>query len=893
MFRLILAIGLTAAAVPAFAQTTAAIDTHSQSAEDTSNLYARKTLHAVRIAGDKPVIDGKLDEAAWRLAPMATDFIQSQPNPGKPASQKTEVRFAYDDDAVYVAARMYDTHPDSMVAQLARRDNDIYSEWLLVAIDSYFDRRTAFTFGLNPKGVKMDVLLYDDTNDDESWDAVWDGAARMDSLGWTAEFRIPLSQLRFSKAADGGETIWGIEFLRKIARTNEEAFWAPLRKDANAVVSAFGDLRGISGLQPPRRMEVLPYTMSRLVRAPGEDANPFYHSSDGAVGAGADVKLGVTSDLTLTATINPDFGQIEADPSVVNLTAYETFFPEKRPFFVEGFDIFNARIGVGDGDSGNESLFYSRRIGRSPQGDVPDEAQFSDYPQAATILGAAKLSGKTKNGWSVGALSALTARESATYIDELGGRAQSVVEPMTHYGVGRVIKDFNKGQDAFGAVFTATNRDLPANLQFLRANAYTGGITGRHRWQKGNFELNGFMFGSYVNGDTSAINRTQRSSAHYFQRPDNDYVDYDPARTSLGGYAGGVEFLKMGGGHWRYAAVINARTPGFETNDLGFMQNADQILQVAFVGYNEYKPSKHFNRWNVNLNQWTSHTFGGELNSFAGNINGSAELKNTAEVWWGVRRAESVLSDGALRGGPMLRKPGSKGFNAGYDSNERKKLNYWFSINYNNEDDTNGSSIGIWPGMRFRASNQVELRLNPGFSIDNGAWQYVTTTKANGADRYVFASMRQVTTSLTMRLSYTFSPNLSLQLYAEPFISAGDYSDLKEVADPRARSFGNRFRTYTHATYHAADNEYAVDRDGNGTTDFTLGNPDFNYRALRSNMVLRWEYRPGSALFLVWSQGRERANDYGDFSLGRDADRLFGAMPTNVLMIKASYWLGL
>ncbi|HUP90147.1 MAG TPA: DUF5916 domain-containing protein [Longimicrobiales bacterium] len=826
--------------------------------------------HAIRLNGEKPNVDGQLSENVWQTAQPISSFTQFKPNPGDPSKQKTELRFAYDDDALYIAARMFDSHPDSIVAQLARRDDDIFSDWILVAIDSYYDRRTAFAFGVNARGVKRDMLLYDDTNDDDSWDAVWDGASRIDSLGWTAEFRIPLSQLRFSAPKAGQEMIWGAQALRVIARYNEESFWAPTKPDGNALVSAFGDLVGVSGLKPPRRAEVLPYSMSRLVRAPGERANPFYHSNESSLGAGADLKLGVTSDLTLTATINPDFGQVEADPSVVNLTAYETFFPEKRPFFIEGFDIFRAGIGVGDGDGGNEALFYSRRIGRAPQGDAPDVADYSDMPSSATILGAAKLSGKTKSGWSVGLLSAATAEEKAKFF---GGGADGVatVEPFTHYGVARVIKDFDKGQSALGAVVTTVNRDLPENLTFLRSSAYAGGVNGRKRWKNGDYQLSGFVYTSRVAGDTAAINRTQRSSARYYQRPDNDYVDYDPTRTSLDGVGAGAEFFKMGGGHWRYAAAVNVRTPGFEVNDLGFMPGSDRALQVAFVGYNEFTPSKHFNRWNVNVNQWQSWTFGGERTGFGGNWNASAELKNTADVWAGMNREQEALSISALRGGPAFLRPGSTGWNVGYDSDERKAVNYWIDLSGGKEDDGNGKRLSVYPGVRIRASKQMELRLNPGVTWESTGWQYVSTETANNQPAYVFGSLDQITTSLTLRMSYTFTPDISLQLYAQPFISAGDFSDFRQVNNPRAANYVDRFKPYSGQ----------------------VENPDFNYRAMRSNAVLRWEYRPGSSLFLVWSQGREASVDIGDYAFSRDSRGLLRAQPTNVLLIKASYWLGL
>ena len=868
MFRSLVLLSMLAFALPAFAQTRG-IPAPSQ---DTPNAYARKSLSAVRLTGPAPSIDGKLDELVWREAPAGSDFVQMKPKPGEPSAQKTEVRFAYDDDAVYVGVRLHDTRPDSIVAQLARRDQEIYSDWVYICLDSYFDRRTGFVFGMNPKGVRIDLLLYDDTNDDESWDAIWDGAARQDSAGWTAEFRIPLSQLRYSSKLSGDQIVWGMNVLRKIARTEEESFWSPIAPDQNALVSAFGELQGLSGLKSPRRMELVPYSMSRVVRAPGDASDPFFQKNDAALGLGADLKFGLTSDLTVTATINPDFGQVEADPSVVNLTAYETFFPEKRPFFVEGFDIFRAGIGVGDGDSGNESLFYSRRIGRAPQGGLPDDAEYSNMPQSATILGAAKLSGKTRGGWSVGALSAVTGRETAKYYDEDGALGEAVVEPLTHYGVGRIIKDFGGGNSAIGGVFTSVNRDLPSELSFLREIAFAGGITGRHSWQNRNFRLSGFIVGSHVTGDTAAINRTQRSSARFFQRPDNDHTEYDPTRTSLSGYAAGFEFFKIGGGHWRYAVALNARSPGFEVNDLGFMQNADQILQVAYVGYDQYKPGKHVRRWSVNVNQWTGWNFGGDNNSFAGNVNGNIEFHNAWDMWYSVNRDNARVSEGALRGGPLLRMPGRTGFNIGFDSDERKAFNYWLSLSYWAEDETDGRSIGIHPGTRFRLGNRAELRLSPSISLDRRSAQYIDTVSDERGESFLFGSMNQVTTSLTTRLSYTFTPTLSLQVYAEPFISAGDYQSFMRVNDPRADRFDERFTSYDASR---------------------VENPDFNFRALRSNAVLRWEYRPGSALFLVWSQGRVASSEYGDYDFSRDADRLFSAKGTNVLLIKATYWLGI
>ncbi|MBI4545328.1 MAG: carbohydrate binding family 9 domain-containing protein, partial [Gemmatimonadetes bacterium] len=442
---------------------------------------ARREIEAVRVRTTPPVIDGRLDDEAWTAASAATGFTQLEPRPGEPATQLSEARIAYDEDAIYVAARLPDTHPDSIVAQLSRRDDEVHSDWFYVAFDSYHDRRTAFVFAVNPRGVKLDAFLYNDTQDDESWDAVWDVATRIDSAGWTAEFRIPLSQLRFSAVGESAapEYRWGVNFARRIARRNEFSFWAPVPPDASGLVSLFGELTGLRGLRPPRRLELLPYSVARLTREPGEAANLFYRENALFGSLGADLKYGITSDLTLTASLNPDFGQVEADPSQVNLTAYESFFPEKRPFFIEGADIFQFGIGLGDGDSGSEQLFYSRRVGRPPQHTPSAAGGFVDVPAATTIQGAAKLSGKTRAGWSVGVLSALTAAEEARLADSLGAARRQAAEPLSHYGVARLIKDFRQGQSALGAILTAANRRLDDQaFDFLPSAGYAAGVDG-------------------------------------------------------------------------------------------------------------------------------------------------------------------------------------------------------------------------------------------------------------------------------------------------------------------------------------------------------------------------------------------------------------------------------
>src|SRR5437868_12263712 len=376
---------------------------------------AVRSMRASRLTGSIS-IDGKLDEPAWATATPSSDFTQSYPKVGAKPTDPTEVRVLYDDDALYVGVRMFDTRPDSIAAQLARRDaSGIYSDWLHVMVDSYRDRRTSFRFSVNPRGVQKDVLEFDDRNgEDLNWDAVWQVATRIDSIGWTAEYRIPFSQLRFGGAQQGAERIWGFQVMRDVARRNERDSWSPWKTTDPGFVSFEGDLAGLVDVPTPSRLEVMPYLSTKLTRAPGDPANPFYKTNAAKPSAGADVTYGLPGGLTLTASVNPDFGQVEVDPAVVNLSAYETFFPEKRPFFVEGANIFNIGSINGGPGYGNQQIFYSRRIGRPPQRFV--SGQFVDAPDATTIIGAAKVTGKV-GGWTVGLLNALTAEEKARVVD--------------------------------------------------------------------------------------------------------------------------------------------------------------------------------------------------------------------------------------------------------------------------------------------------------------------------------------------------------------------------------------------------------------------------------------------------------------------------------------------
>ncbi|MFC1660853.1 DUF5916 domain-containing protein [Gemmatimonadota bacterium] len=841
-------------------------------------------LPAVRVQGQALEIDGLLDEEVWRGAPVATDFIQLEPEEGDPATERTEVRVLYGEVALFVSFRAFDSSPDSIAAQLTRRDQDSYSDRVHVLIDSYFDRRTAFHFSVNPVGAKVDIYRFDDTEEDSSWDAVWEVGTTIDREGWTAEFRIPYSQLRFGNHED---QTWGINFAREIARKNETATWAPIRQSDAAIVSKFGQLRGLRDLGSPKRLELRPFSLAKVTRGPGEVENPFYQKTGFFSSAGLDLKYGLTNDLTLDVTVNPDFGQVEADPAQVNLTAFESFFPEQRPFFIEGAAIYNFSIGVGGGDLGSESLFYSRRIGRPPQGWVDPQSGYSDVPDASTIMGAWKLSGKTRGGWSIGLLHAVTAEEAAEVSAGGGPRFQSPVEPLSNYGVARIQKDFRAGKSAVGFIGTAANRDKGvADDLLLRSGAFAGGIDFRHRFAEDRYSITGYLLGSRVTGSEDAIYLTQRSPSRYFQRPDAGHTTLDPARTSLSGWAGNLHFGKIGGGFWNWGTLLAAKSPGFEPNDLGFQREADLLLHVGYFGYNHYTPSDRLRQWNISNSVWHGYTFGGERVATGFNTNGSVTLNSYWGARIGINHDFEVFSDGTLRGGPLIRRgPRTSGW-LGFFSDQRKPVLVDWNNNWSVVRESDSWSLNTSLNVRWRPSGRANLSLGPFFDRTTNDLQWVERVSLDG-EHFVFGRIQQKTAGLTGRVDFTFTPELTLQVYAQPFVSAGQYSDFKQVAEPRAKTYRDRFH---RLDFRTENDRHWSDLDENGAEE-SFRNPDFNLQQFRSNVVLRWEYRPGSLLYLVWSQGRDRSTQDGRFDFEENLSNLFKQDAENVFMLKVSYWI--
>ncbi len=848
--------------------------------------------HASRATPGTPELDGRLDEAAWARAELISDFTQRDPEEGAAASERTEARVLYDDGAIYIGIRAYDSEPQAIVGQLTRRDQFSPSDWLIVSIDSYRDRRTAFRFAVNPAGVERDVYLFDDTDEDDSWNAVWDVATSVDDEGWVAEFRIPFSQLRFSEAS---QQVWGFNIERIIQRKNETVQWKPISKESSGWVSEFGELAGISGIKPPRRLELLPYVVGTQAYTPIEEGNPFRTGSAFEGTFGGDLRYGLTNSLTLNLTLNPDFGQVEADPSVVNLSAFETFFQEKRPFFVEGSNIFN--FAVSEINGGFEQLFYSRRIGRRPQGSADERGGYVDYPHNTTIIGAGKLSGKTANGWSIGVLDAVTAEEKAAVIDGGGVRHEDAVEPLTNYSVLRVQKDFAEGRSAIGGIVTTVNRRLPESLSDLRSAAYAGGVDARHRFGGGNWEISGKLLGSYIRGSNDAIAAAQESSARYYQRPDADHLTYDPARTSLSGTNGSLSFAKIGGGRWRGIVLSEWASPGFEVNDLGFQRQADFWRNVVWVGYRQYDPGKIFRRYNLNWNAWNFNNFGGERTATGTNVNGSFTLLNYWGGFGGVNREFAALSTRVLRGGPAMDVPASWNWWAGIFSDDRKPISVEIGT-FQWRDEELSRSHGFYAELSWRPAANLRLALGPEYDWSHDDWQYVTAEEALGDQHYLTGGLDQKTVRLTTRLDWTFTPNLSLQLYAQPFVSAGDYTAFSEVVDPRAEAYADRFAElgpdrlgFVPSDESDEPGTYYVDLDRNGEIDFSFDDPNFNVREFRSTVVMRWEYLSGSTLFLVWSMNRSAFSYDGRFDPVNDLRSLREIGGDNVFSIKVNYYL--
>jgi hypothetical protein len=874
---------------------------------------------AARVAGSI-TIDGKLDETAWAKATPIMDFHQQQPNEGAAPAQRTEIWILYDERAIYIGARMYDSLGlRGIHAPLARRDqlldasgnngsfNSLTTDKLIVILDPYHNHIDQAWFEINPAGVRGDQF-----NGDPSWDPIWEAAAQVDSLGWTAEMRIPYSQLRFSR--DSAQT-WGMQIWRYTDRLNEQDMWSFRRKNEAGGAMYFGSLTGLGIEQQPHQLEILPYVESRAQYKFATPGDPYRNGSYARASAGADMKYLLTSSLALDATVNPDFGQVEVDPATINLSAYETYFSEKRPFFVAGssaFDFGNFSCNFCSNTSSLD-IFYSRRIGRPPQLNpyVGGIADFANTPDNTTILGAAKITGRTKAGYTLGVLDALTNRETARFLP-VGSTAEQIqeVEPLSNYFVGRLKKDLNEGATTIGGAFTSTLRQLSDTVigDRLRRHAEAGGIDFDHTWHQREYSWIGSVLTSDVGGTSSAIDLTEQSSAHYFQRPDRRVTSdgifntkFDPNATSLQGY-GFYTRLAKNPGNWFWETAQNWRSPGFETNDLSFLDRADYKWMNANAGHQWTTPGRWYRNAVILGGGQQQFNYDGDKTDLQTQLYFASEFLN----YWNLRtffiHHPTVLDDRLTRGGPIEMRTGYNFEEVEVSTDARRRAVFDVAVQTQKGIGSGTHTFILQPGVALKPAANVFVSLTPSYAAGEDDAQYVTvvsdpTAKPFFGNRYVFAFIKTHTLSLDTRINWTFTPNLTLQLYAQPFIASGAYSSFREFAAPRTAQkliYGQDIGTITRTAATATSGAiYTVDPDGAGpAAPFSFGDPSFTFRSLIGNAVIRWEYRPGSTLFFVWTQNRTGSDTNGNFDFTRERTAIFRDRPTNVFQIKVNYWIG-
>jgi hypothetical protein len=821
-----------------------------------------------RIVTPKPVIDGKLDDECWKHGTWAGDYTQFIPDEGADPTYETEMNIQYDDRNLYIAFRAYDGEPSKITRRAGVRD-EIVGDMMGITFDSYRDYRTGFEFTITAWGQKVDLVLFNPANWDFNWNAVWTGKVGLEDSAWVAELEVPFSQLRYSNKE---EQTWGLHTWRWISRLSEESNWEKQSKTGPGMIYNFGELEGISGLKRSRRLEIMPFVLGELKTMKEVPGNPFTKNGRLWKGnAGLDAKIGISSNFTVDLTVNPDFGQVESDPSVMNLTAFETFYEEKRPFFLEGLTIFDYKFD-------DQSLFYSRRIGHAPSLEIsPSGEYFVKSPDKTAILSALKFSGTTSSGLSVGVIQSITANQKARTSDSEGILGNRQVEPLTSYTIARVQKGYNAGNTVIGGMITSTNRTIRDEaLEFLSHDAYTGGLDLRHHWQDKKYYVDARLTGSRINGTTEAIKRLQESPARYFQRPGASYLDYDTALTSLSGIGGKLQVGKGSKGLWRYSTAATWASPQLELNDVGYMKLADYIRNENEVSYLINKPVSVFNAYSITLEQFNSWNFGGTFLGSGAHLNFSSDFTNN----WTFRVnliIDSRASDTrVLRGGPDMILPGTIMTFGQIRSDGSKNIIAQFGWESESRGNNSARRYGVSPGISVRPFSALKLGVTADYSNNADELQYVTSVAQQDDRIYILGTIDQKTLGLTFRADLNISPELSIQYYGSPFISKGNFSDYKIVTRPDAEDYENRF------VFMDPEDPY-----------FSMLHPDFNFYQFRSNLVAKWEYRLGSFIYFVWSSDRTGFSGDAARPLGNSFHLLGKAFPDNIFLVKLNYWFSL
>jgi hypothetical protein len=858
--------------------------------------YRNREVTAIRL--DQPLdIDGILDEALYST--KANDsFVQYEPNNGIPGSEDTEFWVGYDDNALYIGAMLYDSNPDSIIARMTRRDGGEVSDLLFIGVDSYYDQRSGFWFGINPVGSIADGTISNDNNTEDSWDGIWNGQSKITEKGWSAEIKIPFSQLRFNKA---DENIMGLGIIRRIHRREEMDFFTYLARDESGLTSHFATLRDIKNIQPPKRLEMTPYVTGNYGILQTEDENPFYNGKDNSVNIGTDLKIGIGNNLTIDATLNPDFGQVEADPSELNLSAFETYYQEKRPFFIEGASIF--RFGTG-GPTNHMSFgtmepafFYSRRIGKYPSYGEDVDGDWVKVPNATSIFGAAKLSGKITDSWSVGAFSALTRREFAE-IQIDGEDSEVEVEPFTSYNLFRTLKEFNQGRQGFGMIMTYVKRNFEDEyLHNILSDQST--VLGVDGWtflnEDKDWVIGGFLGYTNVTGSKDFISDLQQSSARYYQRPDADHVELDSDRNNLEGFVGKATINKETG-KWSFNSAVQFVSPGFENNDMGLNFRADKINKHVAIGYKWLEPGKIFQLAMSDAIYMSNHNFAGNKLDETAFLMGFARFNNYWSINPIIGISPQTLNDQKLRGGPMVIEPAGIWSRIFARTDSRKSVIYELGVEYQ-KSEKGSYSAHVSPEIELNIGTRLRLQFEPGFNKQHQIDQYIdyfddeTAEKMYGY-RHIVAQMDRETVSAEIRIDYTFTPQLSFQAYVQPYMTVGSYSHFKEFERPESYDFVEYGKDKNMQIENDDEDGYNLYPNGSDGNSYYIENPDFNYKALVGSAVLRWEFRPGSTLFLVWTRNSSDEKNPGNFNFNRDTKDLFHADADNAFAVKLTYWFG-
>jgi hypothetical protein len=845
---------------------------------------ARRQATASRLPSDSSVrLDGRLDELVWQTAVPISGFVQKEPNEGAPPSSTMEVYFLFDNNALFVGARMSSQTASGIQAPLSRRDQADQAEYILLSLDTYLDRRTAYCFGVTASGVRIDHYHPSDseTEFDSGFDPVWEAQTHVEEAGWSAEMWIPFSQLRFNKSP---QQIFGLNIQRRTPTLNEDDYWIAVPRTEQAWASRFGDLAGID-VTSPKRIELLPYVSARstLTGRPDRD-NPFDNGVNLKRSIGLDMKMGVGSNLTLDATVNPDFGQVEADPAEVNLSNFETFFTERRPFFIEG-----SRLLAG----GVNNYFYSRRIGAVPV--APPTADYIDSPQTATILGAAKLTGRLPSGLSVGALAAVTDPERArTFSRTTGIFGTASVAPRSEWGVTRLQQEFGASGSTAGFMFAGVHRNLSGTdplAALLTRNAFSVSADSVLRLKGGEYQIALDAGITHVDGDPAALLRVQRASPRYLQRPDATYLRFDPSRTSLNGGRTNANIERRNGRHWLWSVAMKVESPELEHNDTGRLGNGDGISPAdPSVTFRETRPGRLLRSYQLTLGTNNEWTFGGTHTTSRVSSTFQATLAN----FWSVTSSATLNRRGLdwqlTRGGPLMQTPHGWTWTTTL-RNRSSAQTAWSGTFEEASDELGGTTHHLEGQISVRPQPNWQLSLAPVYERAINPRQYVTTLDGGRQEtygsRYVFAFTDRTTLSAQLRLTYTFKPDLTLEAYAEPFAASGRFYDFGELLAPRSR-FLLEYGT-TGTTVQEAEDGSRVIQDG--ASSFTIGNRDFNVRSFRSNVVLRWEWRPASTLFVVWQQNRTNSIATGGHVGPSDLFGSLSARGENVLAIKTTFWL--